>query len=156
MHVYHFKFYITLQAVPVGIFLFGAGGDQTATASPKSPTIQVTDPSGFQEIELGSPTTESAPTSASVFSRGNGIEKFYQNHQHSRKCRSQSDGCSVEDMPRGASPSGSGVGSRTGSGRNNRNLNPNDDPTGQNKVNLALRPSLPIIPMFAPSQHYFR
>lgn len=141
----------------MGVFLFGAGGDQTATASPKSPTIQVTDPSGFQEIELGSPTTESAPTSASVFSRGNGIEKFYQNHQYSRKCRSQSDGASIEDMStRGASPGGSGMGSRAGSGRNNRNLNPNDDPTGQSKVNLALRPSLPIIPMFAPSQHYFR
>ncbi|CAL8088279.1 unnamed protein product [Orchesella dallaii] len=117
------------QAVPVGIFLFG-----DSTTSPKSPSIKITDTSGFQDIELGSPTTESAPTSAAVSGR-----RFPDPRR--KKERAHSDGASLDDC-----------GATCNAERSKNNLNPNESTQG--KVNLALRPSLPIIPMFA-SPHYF-
>lgn len=123
------------QAVPVGVFLFGG------ESSPRSPTIQVTDPSGFQEIELGSPTTESAPASALTRSYSNNYSNQNSLNPPFKKQRSHS----ASD---GTEPGGNDA---------KRNPTPNDA-TGQSKVNLSLRPSLPIIPMFAstPAPHYFR
>ncbi|ODM99677.1 hypothetical protein Ocin01_06992 [Orchesella cincta] len=118
------------QAVPVGIFLFG-----DSTTSPNSPSIKITDTSGFQDIELGSPTTESAPVSASISGRRFPDPRRKKERAHSD---SNSEDCGT-------------VRSAVG-GRSKNNLNPNE--STQEKANLALRPSLPIIPMFA-SPHYF-
>lgn len=147
MVLFHsFPQYYYFQAVPVGIFLFG-GGPESMT-SPKSPTIQVTDPSGFQEIELSSPTADSAPASANVFSSGRSNSTTIPGAEaYKKQFRSHSDGASPEDISK----------AYNNGAINTKTLSPND-PTSQSKVNLALRPSLPIIPMFATSSspHYFK